>query len=231
MRKKKTIIIATVKPWNIANALRFRKHFAKSYDVRLLTGRDALNYQMVHKVNPRYIFFPHWSWRIPADIYNNFECVVFHMTDLPFGRGGSPLQNLILKGKRRTKISALRVNEEMDGGPVYIKRPMALNGSARDIYKRASGIIFCNMIPYIIKNNLFPLPQSGKAVLFKRRKPQDSRIPRKIKFCQVYDFIRMLDAEDYPRAFIETDNLRFEFEGALKSGNKLYARVLIKNKE
>lgn len=232
MRKKKiTIIIATVRPWNIANALEFRKHFGKNYDVRLFTDRNALNHRAVNKTNPRYIFFPHWSWRIPADIYNNFECVLFHMTDLPYGRGGSPLQNLILKGKKRTKISALRVNEEMDGGPVYIKITMALNGSARDIYKRASGIIFRSMIPYIVKNNPLPLPQFGKAFLFKRRIPQDSRISSKIKFCQLYDFIRMLDAEDYPKAFMETDNLRFEFEKAFKSGDKLYARVLIKKKE
>ncbi len=26
-----------------------------------------------------------------------FECVCFHMTDVPYGRGGSPLQNLIIR--------------------------------------------------------------------------------------------------------------------------------------
>ena len=41
------------------------------------------------------IFIPHWSFIIPKEIYQNFECILFHMTDLPFGRGGSPLQNLI----------------------------------------------------------------------------------------------------------------------------------------
>ena len=49
---------------------------------------------------PRYIFFLHWNWIVPETIFTKFECVCFHMTDLPYGRGGSPLQNLILEGKK-----------------------------------------------------------------------------------------------------------------------------------
>ena len=59
------------------------------------------------------------------------------MTDLPFGRGGSPLQNLITRGISKTKISALRCNEEIDAGPIYLKRPLSLHGSAEEIYQLA----------------------------------------------------------------------------------------------
>ena len=48
------------------------------------------------------------------------------MTDVPFGRGGSPLQNLISRGIYETKISAFRCVAEMDAGPVYPKRPFSL---------------------------------------------------------------------------------------------------------
>jgi methionyl-tRNA formyltransferase len=68
---------------------------------------------------PRYVFFAHWSWKIPRAVYEAHECVIFHMTDVPFGRGGSPLQNLISRGIYETKLSALRCVEEMDAGPVY----------------------------------------------------------------------------------------------------------------
>ena len=35
----------------------------------------------------------------------------------------------------------------------------------------------------------------------------------------VYDYIRMLDADGYPHAFVEVGNLRFEFDrAALKDG-------------
>ena len=47
--------------------------------------------KLLESYNPRYIFFPHWSWIVPKEIFEKYECVCFHMTDLPFGRGGSPL--------------------------------------------------------------------------------------------------------------------------------------------
>ena len=52
---------------------------------------------------------------IPTEIFTSFECIVFHMTDLPYGRGGSPLQNLIVRGHKKTKVSALKVVKEVDG--------------------------------------------------------------------------------------------------------------------
>ena len=41
------------------------------------------------------------------------------MTDLPFGRGGSPLQNLIIRGIYDTKISAIKANKEIEAGDIY----------------------------------------------------------------------------------------------------------------
>ena len=59
------------------------------------------------------------------------------MTDVPYGRGGSPLQNLILAGHTETKLTALRMVNEMDGGPVYVKMPLKLEGAAQEIYIKA----------------------------------------------------------------------------------------------
>ena len=59
---------------------------------------DALSQKLVSALAPRYIFVLHWSWKVPDEIVAAFECVCFHMTDVPFGRGGSPLQNLIIRG-------------------------------------------------------------------------------------------------------------------------------------
>jgi methionyl-tRNA formyltransferase len=227
---KKKIIIATIKSWNIKNALKLKGELKNEYEVKIITKKEDLTYEKIKKINPEYIFFPHWSWIIPKEIYNNFECVVFHMTDLPFGRGGSPLQNLILRGIKKTKISAIKPVEELDAGPIYMKRPLSLAGSAEDIYKRASKIIFEIMIPYLLKNKVKPKPQKGKIVIFKRRTPEESKIPEDITFEKVYDYIRMLDAEGYPPAFLETKNLKFEFKHAIKRKKYIEAKVYIKKK-
>lgn len=220
-------IIATIKKWNIDN---YNKYFGKKSGFDLIDNKRDLTFAKIKKINPKYIFFPHWSWIIPDEIWSNFECVVFHMTDLPYGRGGSPLQNLIIRGHKKTKISAIKVEGGIDTGGVYMKKDLNLSGSAGTIYKRASNIVFERMIPYIIKNNPSSEKQRGKVVKFKRRKPNQSRIGNGAGLKQAYDYIRMLDAEDYPKAYLETKELKFEFSKAKFKNNKLTANVEIYEK-
>ncbi|MCK5491947.1 MAG: methionyl-tRNA formyltransferase, partial [Candidatus Omnitrophica bacterium] len=126
---KRKCLIATVKPWNIEQANKFIQIFS-DWDICLLTDKKDLTEKTIKILKPEYIFFPHWSWVIPRQIYSKYTCVVFHMTDLPFGRGGSPLQNLIVRGIKRTKISAIKVEKGLDVGAVYLKRNLLLAGSA-----------------------------------------------------------------------------------------------------
>lgn len=110
---------------------------------------------------PDLVLFPHWSWIIPASVYENFKCVVFHMTDLPFGRGGSPLQNLIVRGIYQTKIAAIKVSKGMDTGDVYLKEDLDIGfGNADEILIRASNVIFKMMIPRFLIEDITPSPDS-----------------------------------------------------------------------
>lgn len=195
----------------------------------LLDQGSSLTPGYLDTIKPRYIFFPHWSFLIQPDVFTQFECVIFHMTDVPFGRGGSPLQNLIAKGIYETKISALKCGAGIDAGPVYMKRPLSLHGSAEEIYLRATRIIE-DMIAEIIKNEPSPVEQQGEVVLFQRRKPEDGNLTHLIELNQVFDYIRMLDAEGYPNAFLETDNLRLEFSRASMKHECLIAEVRITKK-
>ena len=68
----------------------------------LISARDDLSLDALRALQPAYVFFPHWSWRVPKKIVEEFSCVCFHETDLPYGRGGSPLQNLIVRGHKST---------------------------------------------------------------------------------------------------------------------------------
>ena len=149
------------------------------------------------------------------------------MTDLPYGRGGSPFQNLIVRGIYRTKISAIKVTDTLDGGDVYLKKNQTLNGSAEHIFRDISRKIFTNMIPTIMAKDIHPVPQRGKVVIFKRRIPEQSDISSIHTIRKAYDHIRMMDAEGYPRAFIENEGLRYEFSQARLKGNKIITKVCI----
>jgi methionyl-tRNA formyltransferase len=174
-----------------------------------------------------YIFFIHWNWIVPRHTWETHECVCFHMTDLPYGRGGSPLQNLILSGKKETKLTALRMTEAIDAGPIYAKREMPLFGKAADIYLRAEKLSW-DIIRWMIDNRPTPTPQLGIPTTFVRRQPKQSEIPKDCTLEHLYDFIRMLDAPGYPAAFIKYGNFLLEFSDVSKNGDDMTARVHIK---
>jgi dTDP-4-dehydrorhamnose reductase len=139
---KQKIIIATIKSWNIKNAYKFKELYKDKYKVIILTNKEKFTENTIAKFNPEWIFYPHWSWLIPPKIYNKYNYVLFHITDLPFGRGGSPLQNLIFRKIYTTKISAIKVVKEIDAGSVYLKENFSIkNGSAGEIFNKASKIL------------------------------------------------------------------------------------------
>ena len=146
---------------------------------------------------------PNWSHQIPESIWGHWPTVIFHMTGLPYGRGGNPLQNLIQRGHSNTILAALRCGAELDAGDVYLKEPLSLYGSAEEIFLRADALIE-QMIQRILCESPVPQPQQGEPVLISRRKPAQSNLAN----CSAgylyacYNQIRMLDAEGYLLALV-----------------------------
>lgn len=223
MDTRRSIVVAT--PHDRHDGLVARL-IGRGYDVHRLRRPADLTAEVLASVAPRYCFFPHWSWIVPAQVYEAFECVIFHMTDLPYGRGGSPLQNLIVRGHDSTMITALRCVAAMDAGPVYLKRPLSLGGTAEEILVRAGDIIE-GMILDILELNPAPRPQTGEPVLFRRRSPEDGEVSNLVDLASLYDHIRMLDADGYPPAHVATEHLMFELRGARWEGDHLVATVRV----
>lgn len=219
-----TCVLAINKIWHPSLAENLETRTQNKFHT--ISCPTQLTDEILSDINPKYIFFPHWSNIIPAEIYKKFECVIFHMTDLPFGRGGSPLQNLIARKIYQTKITALRCEENLDSGPVYLKKPLSLHGRAQDIYFQAT-LIIEDMIVDIIKNKLTPVAQEGEIVTFQRRKPEQSNIEKLDDLTSIYDSIRMLDADGYPKAFLETEHYKLEFSHAVINNDEIQANVKI----
>lgn len=221
-----SILILSNRPWNadLTNCLVRSLHCP----VRTITKPTLLTQEAVAKINPEWIFVPHWSHLIPESIWGKWPTVIFHMTDLPYGRGGSPLQNLIKRGHTSTMITALRCGSGLDTGDIYLKQPLDLHGSAEEIFLRADELIE-NMIEKIVYEEPKAVPQLGDPVKFKRRTPAQSNL----SLCQEgaladwYDQIRMLDAAGYPHAFLEVHGMRLEFRRVSQRSDGLYADVRI----
>jgi len=218
-------LVVGCKPWN-------RRVFAAQ--IRRLPGewfyigsREELTDERVAELRPRFVFFLHWSWKVSEAMLARHECVCFHMTDVPYGRGGSPLQNLIVRGHRETKLTALRMTAAFDAGPVYLKRPLSLEGSAEEILMRTSELS-AEMIGQIIATRPRPRAQRGAITVFKRRRPEESAIAAAGSLAALHDFIRMLDAEGYPRAFLDHGGFRYEFSRAVRRDGRIIADVSIR---
>lgn len=216
-------IIASCKDWHYNSFLKIKEKIPANW---FWVEKPKELASLVDEAKPRYIFFIHWNWFVPEAIFKNYESVCFHMTDVPYGRGGSPLQNLILAGHSDTKLTALKMVEEMDAGPVYAKRTLSLAGRAQEIYENAGELSF-HLIEWIIKNNPLPKEQEGAVTTFKRRQPEQSEIAKNFNPKKLYDFIRMLDAEGYPHAFIDYGNLKLELTNAKIEGEGISAQVNI----
>ncbi|WP_417500391.1 hypothetical protein [Methylophaga sp.] len=219
-----TYLVATTKPWNIEAFNHYSPKLKGNW--HLVTEAEALTAKYVKRLAPRYIFFPHWSSLVGSDILNLAECVCFHASDVPFGRGGSPVQNLIIRGFAETNLSALRMVEELDAGPVYTKRPLSLQGRGQDIFERMAEVIW-SIIESMISEDITPVPQTGSKVFFKRRTAEQSELPMVADVTDLYNHIRMLDAETYPTAFINYGDFKLEFTTAELQDSKVEAKVTI----
>jgi methionyl-tRNA formyltransferase len=220
-------IVAAISGWNkdvfdiYTKGMKGNWHFVST--------PEELN-KLLISIKPKYIFFPHWRWIVPKSIIDKYECICFHMTDVPYGRGGSPLQNLIIRGHKETVLTALRMEEELDAGAIYFKQPLSLDGTAEQIYRRASALSW-EMISSFVTMEPESTPQNGDVTVFKRRKPEQSQIPVNLSNEQVYDYIRMLDAPGYPYAFIRDKSYKVEFTNAEFVDGELMATAKIKIKE
>ncbi len=220
-----TYVVAAVKPWNIKIYNEKIKHYPGVW--RLITEPEQLAEENIKRPRPEYIFFPHWNHIVPDEILAMTNCVCFHETDLPYGRGGSPIQNLIARGHKETMITALKMTSELDAGPVYLKRPLSLEGLAEEIFIRSSHIV-AEMIKTIIMETPDPIEQAGEPFLFKRRVPTQSKVPLELDhYEELFDHVRMLDAFDYPRAYIVYGGFKYELSRPSLRTDGIHADVHI----
>jgi len=191
-----------------------------------ITNKADLNLENLTRINPRYVFFPHWNWKVEPEIFEAFECVVFHTAPLPYGRGGSPIQNLIIRGITKSPVCALKMTDILDGGPIYDSREISLEGNIDEIFSEIANCVE-KLILKICKSNPIPIPQKGNAVSFKRLSCTDNQLLPENSINELYNSIRMVDGEGYKRAYIKFGDHKIEFSEAKIVNNDLFAKIRI----
>lgn len=195
-----------------------------SLNIIEINTKADLNLELLEKIKPRYIFFPHWSWKVDSAIFERYECVVFHTAPLPFGRGGSPIQNLILNNIKKAPVCALRMTELIDAGPIYDYEEVTLDGTITEIF---SNIAFCveKLIVKICQKNIKPQEQIGEVVSFNRLTYADNELKSKYSIKELYDRIRMVDGEGYESAYIKFGDYKIDLTDSQIKNNEIFAKI------
>ncbi len=134
--------------------------------------------------------------------------IIPHESNLPFGRGMSPLTWQILNSKKKIIFSLIEADKKIDSGKVYYKKTIKMNKDFlfNEIKNKQLNInlnLICKFLMFYKKNGIAPkaIRQSGKASYFKTRKPNDSKININKSIKSQFNLLRVCDDENYPAFF------------------------------
>ena len=168
---------------------------------------------------PDLLLFYGWSKIIPNNLVTKYNCLMLHPSPLPKYRGGSPLQNQIIRGETKSAVTIFLMDEGIDTGPIAKQKELDLSGTLIDIFERIS-VIGLQLTLEIVSEGLSAYEQDEEqATYFNRRKPHESEISidelTNQSSLYLYNKIRMLQ-DPYPNPFIKTiDGKKIVITGAV----------------
>lgn len=191
----------------------YKKLSTSSDEITWLRVSNKDEIPFIKELDPDWVFFFHWSHIVSKEIWSSHKCVVLHTSNLPKGRGGSPIQNQIMEGVIGSRVNAIEMTDQVDSGGVYCSSEITLQGSLRDIWMTIGSQSF-ELIQKCIKENLTPTPQDIESSVPVYRRRKTSNLILDCDIASVYDQIRMLDGEGYLSSNIKIGNFIIEFSRA-----------------
>ena len=176
--------------------LKKRKYIVKHiFDHREITKADFVFILGYHKIIPK------------AYLKINKYNFVVHESNLPKGRGWSPITWTILNNKNKIFFSLIKAEDIVDTGYIYLKKSYLLKGNEtfdeikniQFYYTKLLCNEFLNKYSKIIKN---PKKQIGTPSYFNRRYPKNSKVSSSKKISEIFNLLRVSDYKKYPVFFI-----------------------------
>ena len=152
---------------------------------------------------------------LPESVRARFHhTLVVHESDLPRGKGWSPLTWQILDGADRIPVTLIEAADKVDSGTIYAQRWVEFEGhelvdelrAAQGEATRALCREFVDDYPACAERGR---EQHGEESFYPRRKPDDSRIDPERPLSEQLALLRVVDNGRYP-AFFEWRGRCFE---------------------
>ena len=151
---------------------------------------------------------------VPANILSQYRHnLVVHESDLPRGKGWSPLTWQILEGKNRIPATLFEAAEKVDSGVIYAQDWMEFEGyELIDELREAQAKVtiglckrFVDGYPQICEE---AQEQAGNESFYPRRRAMDSKIDPAQTIGAQFNSLRVVDNQRYP-AFFDLNGWRY----------------------
>lgn len=142
--------------------------------------------------------------------------LVVHESDLPKGRGWSPLTWQVLAGAQKITVTLFEAIDEVDAGQIYAQRVIELQGDELvDELRRLQIKATFSLCSKFIDEYPRPLyegrAQIGVPSYFPRRLPVDSLLDTSLSLGEQFNLLRVCDNVRYP-AWFEYAGARYKLE-------------------
>lgn len=141
---------------------------------------------------------------------NDYNLVV-HESNLPEGKGWSPLTWQVLEGKNRIPITLFEAVEKVDSGRIYLQSFIELTGKELQTeIKNLQGKMTIDLILKFLENvdHIKGQDQEGDSSYYRKRSPKDSELDINRSIKNQFNLLRVCDNERYP-AFFKIHNEKF----------------------
>lgn len=139
----------------------------------------------------------------------NIHNLVVHESNLPKGKGWSPLTWQILEGKNKIPITIFEAVEKVDSGQIYFQDYVHFEGTELiNELREKQGKKTIDLVFKFIKSypNVIGQYQKGRETFYPRRKPEDSKIDPNKSIVELFNNFRVADNEKYPVFFEYLEN-------------------------
>lgn len=142
-------------------------------------------------------------------LHLNKHNLVVHESNLPQGKGFSPLTWQILEGKNKIPITLFEASEKIDSGKIYFKDTIILEGNEliQEIRKKQAIMTF-NLIEKFLNKKPSGTIQKGIESFYHRRHMEDSKLDINKTIIENFNLLRVVDNEKYP-AFFKINDVKY----------------------
>lgn len=127
--------------------------------------------------------------------------IVIHGSDLPKGRGFSPLSWQISEDSREIVFTLFEAGDEVDSGDYYMKREMKLDGTElfHEWRSKCAAFVSDMALEFLDHKDSYPPSlQSGEATLYPKRGEADDEVLPEHSLEMIFDKLRACDPDRYP---------------------------------